>query len=275
MAKHGKRHAGSNSPSPTVDICILTAGRYDMLAKCLNSVEREVKDVPANVYVFDNGGPGLTDELKGGCIKEYKRVTRNRGYPGGANAVIGMGQAPLVLFVSDDVVLLEGALAHLVLTMQDKSIGICGLKLLFPSDGPSDPARPAGKIQHVGHSVSLAGTITHPFMSWSPNNPRVCVSQDVFSVTGAVFMVRREIFHKAGKFSEDYGLGYFEDVELCLHIKSLGFRIYLDAEAQGTHYVGATMANDAKAANDSIQKNQQIFMLRNQQYLRWDEFFRY
>jgi len=237
----------SFSGKPLVDICVLTCGRFDLLEKCLASIKREVDSVSfaCNVYVLDNGSNSEeriahNDLITHDFVTAHKRLNPIVGFPKGANSLIDMGKAPLFLFVSDDVTLSDGVLDKLVRRMDDSSIGICGLKLIFPKDS-THPGRPAGKVQHIGHALNIRGEVIHPLMGWSADNPKTCISRDVFSVTGATFIVRRNAFERAGKFDEVYGRGTYEDVSLCLTLKHLGYRIYIDTDCVAEHYVGATI----------------------------------
>jgi len=263
----------------SLDICVLTAGRFDLLANCLDAIEveiahtKEVSNIPISVYIFDNGSESkdailFKPILERPFITKTKRIGTNLGFSGGANAVIKLGQSPLVLFVSDDVVLQKGCILSLLDTMLDPTVGLCGLKLLFPKRG-NNPGRPAGKVQHVGHSINLQGEIIHPFMGWSADNPRTCVSGERFSVTGASFMVRRDLFVRAGRFNEIYNPGYYEDVELCLHIRQLGFKIWVDTNAVAEHFVGATYGSKQPNPNMGISKMN--FMEHNKQFLTWTD----
>jgi len=254
-----------------IDICILTAGRFDLLEKCLDSVEQVTKNTPCNVYVFDNGSPSddrqaAADLFRRPIITRHRRSSNNTGFPGGANAAIRMGKSPLVLFVSDDIVLTDGAIESLVSTMQDKKIGMCGLKLLFADGSTSGPA---GKVQHIGHAVDLDGNIIHPLIGWSANNPRCCISREVFSVTGAVFMVRRALFERVRGFNTAYGAGYYEDVELALQITGLGYKIWVDCNAIAYHFVGATFSH--KKQPPMLDRNRQIFLSNNRGRLVWTD----
>lgn len=239
------RYSQEQKQSKLVDICILTAGRFDMLEKCLEAVEREINSVSygCNVYLLDNGSDAEeriqhNDLFSKEFITSVKRINPNSGFPKGANSLIAMGKAPLVVFITDDVVYAEGTLDKLVRRMDDQSIGICGLKLLFPKDTTT---RPAGKVQHVGHSVNIRGEIIHPLLGWAADNSKTCISREVFSVTGASFIVRRNAFTKAGGFDEVYGRGTYEDVSLCLSLRQLGYKIYIDTECVASHYTGATV----------------------------------
>jgi len=264
----------------SIDICVLTAGRFDLLKTCLDGIDRDVQFTQGNVsidiktYVFDNGSKS-EDAIMFKSLFSHPVITRSRrsghnlGFPGGANSAIRMGQSPLVLFISDDIVLEQGCILQLLDTMErDPQIGLCGLKLTFPKNS-NDPGRPAGKVQHVGHSINLQGEIIHPFLGWSPENPRTCISGERFSVTGAVFMVRRDLFNRAGKFNESYGSGYYEDVELCLHIRGLGYKIWIDTNAKAEHFVGATFGTKQPA--NTIEMNKAKFIQNNRQYMTWTD----
>jgi GT2 family glycosyltransferase len=257
-----------------VDICVLTAGRFDLLQECLTAIHKEMEFTPCNLYVFDNGSPA--DELKMFhslleqlFITRTRRINANRGYAAGANQAIRMGSESLVMFVSDDVMLEPGSIRSLVNTMNnDPMIGICGMKLLFPQHS-TDASRPAGKVQHVGHSVDLQRNIIHPFLGWSRNNPKTCISGERFSVTGAAFMTRRDAFYKAGRFDEVYGKGYFEDVELCINMRNAGYKVWVDTNAEAYHYVGATFAK--RNEESTLKANQQLFLQRNSKFIGWTD----
>lgn len=244
-----------------VDIALLTCGVIDLsvFKECINAIKREMESVPSNLQVFFNGRENqdaFTEVAKTVPNAVLRYSSQNSGYPKGANAAIRLGSAPLVLFITDDVILHEGALKKLVDTMENKEIGLVGLKLLFPKNSV-DPNRPAGRVQHVGHAIDLSGQVVHPLMGWKPENPKCNISREVQSVTGAVFMVRRDLFRKAGGFWEGYGRGYFEDVDLCLTLRGMGSRIYINTEATADHYTNSSM----------LKINQPIFMNENRQLL--------
>ena len=229
-----------------VDVALLTAGLVDppVLRDCITAIKREMSTVDSSFYVFRNGAVPETrqayDEILSTIPNAHiKHQTENIGFPAGANRAIRAGTSPLVLFISDDIILHEGSLRKLVQTMDNPEIALCGMKLIFPENS-TDKGRPAGRVQHIGHGIDVRGEITHPLLGWRPDNPKTCISREVQSVTGAVFMVRRNLFLKAGGFYEGYGKGYFEDVDLNLTLRQMGFKIWLNAEATATHWTGAT-----------------------------------
>ena len=235
-----KRNNHPRQQDALVDVIVTTAGRFDMLAKCLDRLDNE-KQIQINIIVIDNGSPAeerITNEAMF-TGRNTKRLPNNIGFPAACNEAARMGKAPLILFLSDDVLLDDAAIASLVKTMDDPAVGIVGTKLLFPEDSTS-PHRPAGRVQHVGLACDIGGNIIHPLIGWNKDNPKACITRDVLAVTGASLMVRRQLFSKAGGFDTVFGLGTYEDANLCLTVRQMGSRIMLDANAIGHHYVGAT-----------------------------------
>ena len=64
-------------------------------------------------------------------------------------------------------------------------------------------------------------------------------SRYVWSVTGALFAVRREVLRQLGGFSMAYATAY-EDLDYCLHAWSHGVRVGYCAELAAYHQEGRT-----------------------------------
>jgi GT2 family glycosyltransferase len=259
--------------SNLVDISLLTCSLVKpiIFERCLKSIVDEMPSVPSRLIVLQNGP--VKEKYAYDNLPPLTRLTSSAqmlGFPAGANRVIRSGHAPLVLFIHDDIILKPGALDALVRRMDDPTIGICGLKLIFPDD--SNESGPAGTVQHVGHGISIRGVITHPFLGWSVDNPKCCVSREVASVTGGCFMVRRSVFEKAGGFFEGYGTGYFEDVDLCFTIAKLKYKIFIDVDAQAIHYVGSSMR---QVKRPPLQFNEMILHTRHPDGFSWSEYSMY
>lgn len=262
----GRKDRKHKVNSSLVDIALLTCGLVDLpvFRDCIRAIKLEMESVDCQLHVIMNGVPQEVrkqyEEIIGTIDRARIKYSGERlGFPAAANRVIRQGTSPLVLFVTDDIILHPGALQALVRRMDAPEIGLCGLKLIFPTDS-ADKARPAGRVQHIGHAVDIRGEITHPLLGWTPENPKCNVSRELQSVTGAVFMVRRNVFIKAGCFFEGYGVGYFEDVDLNLTIRSMGHKIWIDTEAVGTHYTNASFVK--ARVNIPLEGNKMIFRSR-------------
>jgi GT2 family glycosyltransferase len=259
-----------------VDIIIPVFNRSDLLQRCLEYIPEACKENPYSIYVLDNGSQvsaGMIGAQAAPPINEAVRIREictahkafhfrqgtNMGFPAGCNYLAKKGTSPLIFFLNDDVFLLPGSIDKLVRVMDDPSIGVAGMKLLFPLDS-QDPIRPAGKIQHVGISTNIRGDFFHQYISWSPENPRTRRLKYPIAVTGAAMMTRRKIFRDAGGFFEGYGLGTYEDIEYCFKVRELGYNIYIEHEAIGFHLTGATVTSQNMSYQ--LNANRDLFRVR-------------
>ena len=248
MSKRDRKHRVSSD----VDVVIVTGGRWDFLKECLAALH----DV--NVYVIDNASDA-EERIQNMSLFEgvqTKRLQQPLGYAAANNEGARMGSAPYILFLNDDCILKPDAIEKMVETLKQPQVGIVGAKLTFPMTS-AHPNRPAGKVQHVGLALNIRGDVIHPLVGWSADNPKTCVSRDVWGVTGACLMIKRQVFSRVGGFDLAYGFGTFEDADLCLRVRSLGLRIVLNAEALGTHYAGATA--EKKKVAFPLQYNAMLF----------------
>lgn len=254
-----------------LDIAILTAGRVELFEKCVDAILTQYQP-DYKIHVHNNGHPSKEYELIYKRLPKDSVVIRSNqmsGFSDGANKVIKSGSAPLILFVTDDVFIHDGAIETLLQRMEDKSIGQCGYKFLFPEDS-DDKSRPAGKVQHVGMASNIRGDMIHPLIGWSADHPKCCVSKEVLAVTGASFMIRREVFNRIGGFDPIYGRGYYEDMDLSFKVRASGHRVFCDVDAQATHGVAQTF-KDLKE-KIPFHQNQMIFKTRWLNSISWSEF---
>jgi GT2 family glycosyltransferase len=259
------------SKQAILDVVITTAGRFDCLEKCLNALYREAQVTPLSIYVMDIDSPAAErsqnnhlfvydpskDVSRNVVNFQTKRFTQNVGFPTAANEGARMGRSPLIMILNDDVELTDGAIHEVIRSMMDETVGIVGIKLLFPQGTPNGPA---GKVQHIGMSLNIRGEPVHPLIGWSPENPKTRVSRDVWAVTGACLTVRRTLFQQLKGFDLAYGKGTWEDADLCLRARQLGKRVYLNAIALGYHYTGASQ--EKRKEGFPLQQNMQFFHAR-------------
>lgn len=250
--------------SRPVDVVIVTGGRWDYLRECLAALH----DV--NVCLVDNASDAEERIQNNDLFRDVnsKRLQNPVGYAVANNEGAKMGNAPYILFLNDDCIVKEDTIGKMVETMNANNVGIVGAKLTFPSTS-ANPNRPAGKVQHVGLTLNIRGDVIHPLIGWSPDNPKTCVTRDVWGVTGACLMIRRQLFNRVGGFDQDYGMGTYEDADLCLKARASGFRIVLNADACATHYAGATA--EKKKVSFPIQHNAMLFKSKwmNSPFMAW------
>lgn len=109
----------------------------------------------------------------------------------------------------------------------ERSVGGVGARLHYED----------GSIQHAGMFPTLR-TIAHAWLGWPAHEKTYqdwAFAQREWSVvTGAIFATRRAILDQVNGFEERFSLE-FNDVDLCLRIRNLGYRIVYNPDAQFIH----------------------------------------
>ena len=255
-----------------LDVVLLTRNLWDIAQQCVDAVPEACEGLDYQFIIFDNDSDQKEKKIEfynqfPDDVKIYYSQ-QNLGYPKGFNEAVRKGTSPYVLILTNDVILRPQSITTLMKTMEDEKVGMAGMKLIFPEDS-NDPARPAGKLQHICLTTNVRGEFYHPFLGWNPNHPKINKLQEVYAVTGAVFLIRRELWNKVGGFFDGYGRGTFEDVDLAMKIHEMGYNVVTEPKAVATHYVGAT----AMEMNQPfpLEQNRMIFLQRWGSKLKYDE----
>lgn len=257
-----------------VDVVVPFFGEIELAKKAIASIPDACGDIAYNLIVVDNGSPdGLGRDLFEHLEQEevdFKKIwlKQNQGYPGGVNAGVHAGSAPLIFLLTADVVMDSNSIVAAVQEMDDPEVGIIGCKLCFQDGSPHGQA---GKVQHAGLAMNLGGEVFHIFIGWSTDHPKVNTKRDMFAITGAAFMTRRQIFMKLGGMDTAYGTGTFEDVEYCLRIRAAGKKVRYVPKASGTHHVGGSIAFGANPKGFALAQNRSLFQSRMSWAFEWDE----
>jgi glycosyltransferase involved in cell wall biosynthesis len=89
------------------------------------------------------------------------------------------------------------------------------------------------------------GAAFHYGWGGSPDDRRYNFAREVDYCSGASLLVRREIFERLGGFDRRYAPAYYEDVDICFGVRSLGYRVVYQPMSRLVHYEGATAGQDA------------------------------
>lgn len=264
----------SSKPKALVDIVVPVYGEIELAKDAIYSVPAACGNIAYNLIVVDNGSPDgggrdLFDQLEQEEV-DFKKVwlKQNQGYPGGVNAGVHAGSAPLIFILTADVVMDEGSIKAAIDEMDNPDVGVIGCKLRFPEGTTHGEA---GKVQHAGLAMNLSGKIFHIFIGWSTDHPKVNIKRDMFAVTGAAFMTRRQIFMKLGGMNAQYGAGTYEDVEYCIQTRVAGKKVRYLPAASGTHHVGGSIAYGANPGGFALNTNESLFQSRMGWAFEWDE----
>jgi GT2 family glycosyltransferase len=197
------------------------------------------------VYVIDNASSdesacGLDDlPLTLVCM----RNTTNRGFAAACNQAAADSTAAYLLFLNPDTVLASDSLSVPVAFMElspNADVGIVGVQLVenqgIVSRSCARFLTPAMIIRRmIGLDRVLESRFPSHFMTeWDHRDTRA-----VDHVTGAFFLVRRDVFHSLGGFDERFFM-YLEDLDFSLRAKRAGWRTFYLTSTTVYHRGGGT-----------------------------------
>ncbi len=202
-----------------VTVAILAWNGWETTKTCLDSL-RPTLGVKDQVVVVDNGSTDATP--RGLAAYPWIEVVTNqvnRGFAGGCNDAAALARNDIIIFLNNDTLLPSRWIEPLVAAFDDPQVGAAGPRSNFVS-GPqvvaeADYTKPA-EMRRFARAWSAA----HRSMI-SPTTRLV----------GFALAVRRSVFEDLGGFDEEYGIGGFEDDDLCRRMTASGFKLVISHES--------------------------------------------
>lgn len=223
---------------PLVSILIPNRDSVAMLSRCLDSIALSSYANCEVIVLENNSEQSETRSF-------YRRLERERRArivpwhkPFNYAAVNNFGAAhasgEVLLFLNNDIEAINPDWLELMVKHALRpEVGAVGAKLYYPDD----------TIQHAGIVVGMGGVAGHAHLHFPRSATgymdRLQLPHNCSAVTGACLMTRREVFEKAGGFDEGFVLS-FNDVDLCLQIQALGYRVLWTPEAELYHFESKT-----------------------------------
>jgi GT2 family glycosyltransferase/glycosyltransferase involved in cell wall biosynthesis len=240
-------------------IIIPVFNKAEFTFQCLRSLVTEINFVETEVIVINNASVDQTSQLLS-AFERFIRVienNENRGFGEASNQGAAQARGKFLVFLNNDTIVLPGWLDALVETAErDPRIGAVGPLFLHPD----------GKIQEAGSIVWNDGTALRYGWGASAEDRRFTFSRDVDYCSGASLLIRKELFDRLDGFDSRFAPAYYEDVDICFGVRSLGYRVIFQPAARIIHYEGATAGRDV----DSGVKRFQV-VNRAKFYEKWKE----
>lgn len=227
---------------PLVYIIIVNWNRRELLAECLHSIEGHTSYPNFRVVVVDNGSTDGSLEL---VRKNHPRVEViqnkvNVGFAKANNQAIKLSLkrgANYIFLLNNDTKIVQGDwLTKMIWAFEaNQSAGIMGCKLVYPD----------GRIQHAGGIITVRGISAYGWGEFDDGT--YAQMKDVDYITGAAFMVKREIVEKIGLFDEQFSPVYCEETDYCVRARMAGYRMVYNPAVTIVHYhkgtIGTRLSN--------------------------------
>ena len=250
--------------SPDVSIVIINWNATHLTLECVRQIWANTENVSYEIIIVDNGSdPQSIAPLKRlGSGARLIELGTNRFF-GEANN-IGAEQAigKYLCFLNNDAFVLPGWLRALVEELiQTPEAGAVGPMFLFPNN----------TLQEAGGSVDANGYPTRFGRKLDPATPEFNVSKFVDYVSAAAMVIEKRLFIAAGGFDLAYEPAYYEDIDLCFKLLTMGRKTRYCATARVIHIEGAS-ANRSLASR--LQRRLLGAINRDKFTARWGSYLK-
>jgi GT2 family glycosyltransferase len=256
---------------PRLSIIIVTYNSRAEIERCLDSITGErAPQIDHEIVVVDNASsddtlpfvrarwPGVRTIEAGG----------NLGFARGNNIGIRQTSGELVLLLNPDTIVCPGAIAELILALDEHlDAAIVGPRLEDPEGRAelsfgamiSPFAELRQKLLVVGSDRNwpvIAALVERMTREW----------QQVDWVSGACMLARRREIESAGLLDERFFM-YTEDVDLCASVRALGHTVLFTPAARIVHLRGRSRASARTATQAAYRRSQLAFY--DKHHPRW------
>ena len=224
----------------SVSIVIPHWNNVDVLSECLESISNTDFE-NFETIVVDNSS---TDNSVASVRSNYPNVKliendKNYGYAGGCNIGAEAASGDFLIFLNNDTVQEKDWISNLIKTINsDDKIAAVQPKILNYYD--------RNVFDYAGGSGGHMDIYCFPFargriFSFQENDEGQYNNKEkCFWSSGTCFMVRRELFQKAGGFDESF-FAHMEEIDLCWRLYAMGFEVWVEPDSVVYHKNALTL----------------------------------
>lgn len=215
------------SDAPLVSVLLVLYNKAEYTYQCLETILANV-GISYEIIIVDNASSDRTPELlsrlsNAAVIENFQNV----GFLTACNQAAGLAKGKWLLFLNNDTQLLPNLFSTLVETGEGyPGCGAVGAKLVFPD----------GKLQEAGSIIWNDGSCLGYGRDDDPYKGEYSYVREVDFCSGACLLVRRDLFEQVGRFDDRYAPAYYEEADLCMAIREMGYPIVYQPTAVVIHY---------------------------------------
>lgn len=247
---------------PRVSIIIVTWNGLHHLKRFLPSVI-ENSGVNAEIILADNASSDGTESW----IQEYFPEVRhilfdsNYGYCGGNNRAAEHANGDILLFLNNDVEVTPGWLEPLIEEIDSDPLNAAVQPKLRSVDQPDH-------FEYAGAAGGFLDKFGYPFCrgrifdTIEKDNYQYDKASDIGWASGAALAIRKNVFHKLGKFDERFEF-HMEEIDLCWRIWSHGLKVRFRPDSLIYHLGGGSLQTGSPRKIYYNYRNSLFMLLKN------------
>ena len=253
--------------TPSVDIIIPTRDQSVLLERCVRSILQLTNYSRYTITVIDNDSEHAdTLRFHKKCVTNVARY-RLLHYPGAFNYsainnyAVEASKSDIVVLLNNDTEITQSDwLSQLVAEASQPDVACVGAKLLYVN----------GLVQHAGVVAGMQGVAGHVNRYMGADEDGYAgmlkLSHDTSAVTAACLAIRRKVYKQLNGLDEQNLTVAFNDVDLCLRARELGYRNRYLAQVTLIHHESVSRGYD-ESKQEAMRFQQEVdYMLKRHKY---------
>jgi len=251
-----------------LSIVIVNWNTRDLLRDCLNSLEEACSPLSFEVLVVDNDSSDGSADMVRDSFPAFQLIQSggNLGFTKGNNLAFDRCVGDFVLLLNPDTVCPADSLAKLVNWSKDRpDLGAVSPLLI---DGEGQPTITGGFFPRphfhwlgfIDPLRMLPGQLLQSRVSIIPTRGDASCTLDY--VTGACFLIPRDVLQRIGKLDERFFM-YFEETDWCYRARQAGLDVWYCNEAEVVHLEGKAAEKASTFTTRQFQKSYRLFVEKN------------
>lgn len=238
---------------PRVSILIVLFNQAELTLHCLRSLALEAGS-ETEVVIVDNNSTdrtgALLDRLDGARVI---RAPENLHFLRGVNRAAEDACGTYLLLLNNDTRVEPGAIRAAAARLDaEPDLGAVGGPIVMLD----------GTLQEAGCIIWNNGHTQGYGRGRDAADWEFQFRRDVDYCSGAFLMIRRDLFERLGGLDTSYAPAYFEETDLCMRIREVGFRVGYEPAARIVHYEYGSATSSGEAIK-LYMHNRERFVARH------------
>ncbi|MDI6604607.1 MAG: glycosyltransferase [Thermoanaerobacteraceae bacterium] len=227
-------------------IVILTHNQLEYTKLCIESI-RKYTAVPYEIIIVDNASnDGTVEYLETQDDIKLIKNKENLGFAAGCNQGISIAEGEYIVLLNNDTIVTENWLNNLLYCLHNAD----DAAIVGPvTNNISGKQKIAAEYMDINDMHEFAKNINNQKQIW----------KKALRLVGFCMLARKSLFDEIGLFDENYGIGNFEDDDLCLRALLRGYNLYISTTTFIHHFGSITFKNMNIDYAEIMRKNENYF----------------
>ena len=259
-----------------LSVTSVTWNSKEKIGRQIQSVQKATEGLSWEEIIIDNASTDGTADFIKQNFSQVKLIANNQnlGFAAANNQGLKQAQGEFVLFLNPDMQVEVGSLPKILNWLKNRpDVGLVGCKLVNERGEVNKEAGPR-KFPTVLNQLVIIFKLHKIFPSLLNNYLMkyfdFTKEQEVDSVRGSFMLVRRELLDKLGWGFDPRYFIWFEDVDLCLEIKRLGYKVFYTPIISCVDFIGQSFKQ-----RDSFWKQKNFTLSMLKYFQKWEPWWKW